>query len=190
MKSLNLSKNLFFSLILFIIFTPLFSEEGVDIWKKKDLNKKNNNTKEKKFSFEKPVSKININSVLSKEIIVNTDNLEINKNLIYGIYDPDENDLTLNMWVNSEGTRVKDTIERINKIKLSSFAEEIFINTLFTTSKLPIQNMTDEEFINYKLDYMINNNKDELIAIFLNKNKAFPNKKNPINFLIIKSTIF
>ena len=36
------------------------------------------------------------------------------------------------MWVNSEGTRVKDTIERINKIKLSHFAEEIFVNTLFT----------------------------------------------------------
>ena len=33
------------------------------------------------------------------------------------------------MWVNSEGTRIKDTLERINKIKLSSFAEEIFIFT-------------------------------------------------------------
>ena len=65
------------------------------------------------------------------------------------------------MWVNSEGTRVKDTIERINKIKLSSFAEEIFINT-FYNFKLPNQNMTDEEFINYKLDWLINNKKMNL----------------------------
>ena len=187
MKLSSLNKKLSLSLIIFFLFTPLFSEEGVDIWKKKDLNKKSNNTKEKNFSFEKPVSKININSVLSKEIIVNTDSLEINKNLIYGIYDPDENDLTLDMWVNSEGTRIKDTIERINKTKLSSFAEEIFINTMFTISKLPTQNMTNEEFINYKLDYMINNNKDELIAIFLNKNKVFPNKKKIIRYLVDKN---
>ena len=88
------------------------------------------------------------------------------------------------MWANSEGTRVKDTIERINKIKLSSFAEEIFVNTLFTISRLPNQNMTDAEFINYKLDWLINNNKDELITIFLNKNKKFPNKKKIIRYLI------
>ena len=81
------------------------------------------------------------------------------------------------MWVNSEGTRVKDTIERINKIKLSTFAEEIFLNTLFTISKLPNQNMTDEEFINYKFDWLIRNKKDELIAIFLNKNNNFQIKK-------------
>ena len=88
------------------------------------------------------------------------------------------------MWVNSEGTRVKDTIERINKIKLSSFAEEIFINTLFTISKLPNQNMTDEEFINYKLDWLIRNNKDELIATFLNKNKEFQIKKKLSKYLV------
>ena len=81
------------------------------------------------------------------------------------------------MWVNSEGTRVKDTIERINKINLSPFAEEIFVNTLFTVSELPNKNMTNEEFVNYKLDWLINNQKDEFINIFLNKNNSFPNKK-------------
>ena len=88
------------------------------------------------------------------------------------------------MWVNSEGTKVKDTIERINKIKLSSFAEEIFLNTLFTIAKLPSQNMTDEEFINYKFDWLIKNKKDDLIANFLNKNNNFPNKKKIIRYLV------
>jgi len=91
------------------------------------------------------------------------------------------------MWVNSEGTRIKDTIDRINKIKLSSFAEEIFIKTLFTISKLPNQNMTDIEFVNYKLDWLINNNKDELIVTFLKKNKEFPNKKKIIRYLVNKN---
>ena len=184
MKSLNSNKKFFLSLILIIFFTPLFSEDSVDIWEKRNLKKSNNTTKVKDTSLEKSVSKINISNELPTEIEVNTDLLEINKNLIYGIFDPAENNLTLDMWVNSEGTRIKDTIERINKIKLSSFAEEIFINTLFTISKLPNQNMTDMEFINYKLDWLINNQKNDLISTFLNKNKVFPNKKKIIKYLV------
>ena len=88
------------------------------------------------------------------------------------------------MWVNSEGTRVKDTIERINKIKLSSFAEELFVNTLFTVAKLPGQNMTDKEFIDYKFDWLIKNKKNDLIANFLNRNNKFPNKKKVIKYLV------
>ena len=180
MKLLNLNKKLFLSLILSIFFTPLLSEDSVDIWKKINVDKKTNIIKKEDTSTKKSVSKINISNELPTEIEVNTDLLEINKNLIYGIFDPVENNLTLDMWVNSEGTRIKDTIERINKIKLSSFAEEIFINTLFTISKLPNQNMTDMEFINYKLDWLINNQKNDLISTFLNKNKVFPNKKKII----------
>jgi len=184
MKLLNLNKKLFLSLILSIFFTPLLSEDSVDIWEKINVDKKTNIIKKEDTSLEKSVSKINISNELPTEIEVNTDLLEINKNLIYGIFDPAENNLTLDMWVNSEGTRIKDTIERINKIKLSSFAEEIFINTLFTISKLPNQNMTDMEFINYKLDWLINNQKNDLISTFLNKNKVFPNKKKIIKYLV------
>ena len=184
MKLLNLNKNFFFSLILFIFITPLLSEDSIDIWKKENLDEKNNTIEAKDTRIEKSASKININTKRPESIEINTDILEVNTNLIYGIFDPDKNNLTINMWVNSEGTRIKDTIERINKIKLSSFAEEIFINTLFTISKLPNQNMTDIEFINYKLDWLINNNKDELITTFLNKNKEFPNKKKIIKYLV------
>jgi hypothetical protein len=184
MKLLNLNNKFFISLIIFVFFTPLFSEDSIDIWEKKNSDKKNITTKVKDASLEKSASKIDINSELSKEFEVNTEISKANKNLVYGIFDPDENNLSLDMWVNSEGTRVKDTIERINKVKLSSFAEEIFISTLFTISKLPNQNMTDEEFINYKLDWLIRNKKNELIVSFLNKNKEFPNKKKVIKYLV------
>jgi len=184
MKLLNLNNKFFISLILFVFFTPLFSEDSIDIWEKKNSDKKNITTKVKDASLEKSASKIDINSELSKEFEVNTEISKANKNLVYGIFDPDENNLSLDMWVNSEGTRVKDTIERINKVKLSSFAEEIFISTLFTISKLPNQNMTDEEFINYKLDWLIRNKKNELIVSFLNKNKEFSNKKKVIKYLV------
>ena len=187
MKLSSLSKKFFSSLILFIFFTPLFSEDSIEIWKKETLNKKNNTNKVDDPSLKKSESKINIYSEQRKEIEVSSSSSAIKENLVYGIFDPDENNLTLDMWVNSEGTRIKDTIERINKIKLSSFAEEIFINTLFSISKLPNQNMTDEQFMNYKIDWLINNNKDELIAIFLNKNKIFPNKKKIIRYLVDKN---
>ena len=94
MKLSNLDKKLFLSLILFIFFSPLFSEDSVDIWKKKNLNKNNNTTKVKDVSSEKAVSKININAEPPKESEVNSDVSEINKNLVYGIFDPDENNLT------------------------------------------------------------------------------------------------
>jgi hypothetical protein len=184
MKLLNLNKIFFSSLILSIFFIPLRSENSVDIWEKENLPKKSKIIKVKDNYSKKSVSKININSKLSEEIEVNTEISEIKKNLIYGIFDPDENNLTLDMWANSEGTRIKDTLDRINNIKLSTFAEEIFINTLFTISKLPRQNMTNAEFINYKLDWLINNNKDQLITTFLNKNNEFPNKKKIIKYLV------
>ena len=184
MKLLSLNKNIFFFFILFLFSSALFSEESVDIWSKKNLKDKavidvtNNN------SLKKKKSKININTKLPKQITIDSANLKLNKNLIYGIFEPEKNNLTLNMWLNSEGTRVKDTIERINKIKLSSFAEEIFVNTLFTISSPPSQNMSNEDFIEYKLDWMINNQRQDLISAFLNKNKEFPNKEKIIKYLV------
>lgn len=184
MKLLNLNKNIFLSLILFIFFTPLFSEDSVDIWKKENLKIDTNTNKSLTVIPEQPESKIKINSQPAKEIDIDSNSLSISNNLVYGIFDPDQNNLTLDMWVNSDGKKVKETLDRINNIKLSSFAEEIFINTLFTIAKLPNQNMTDEEFINYKFNWLIKNNKDDLIAIFLNKNSEFPNKQKVIKYLV------
>ena len=184
MKLSNLNKKLFSSLILFIFFTPLSSEDSVDIWKKENLRIKTDEIETTDNILEKNKSKIKINVNSYKDIDINSNTLTANNNLIYGIFDPEENNLTIDMWVNSEGTRIKDTIERINKIELSSFSEDIFINTLFTIAKLPGQNMSDEEFIDYKFDWLIKNKKDDLIAIFLNRNNKFPNKKKIIRYLV------
>ena len=183
MKLLNLNKKLFFSLILFF-FTPLLSEDSVNIWKKENLKIDTVKDKSKDIVLKKAESKIKINLEQSKKINIKSNALDNSNNFIYGIFDPEENNLTLDMWVNSEGTRVKDTLDRINEIKLSSFAEEILVNTLFTIAKLPNQNMTDEDFINYKFDWLIKNKKDDLIATFLNKNNEFPNKKKAIRYLV------
>jgi hypothetical protein len=187
MKLSSLNKKIFLFFFLFTYSSTLFSEEGVDIWKKKNLNRENNPIEIENTILTKKKSNININAQPSKEIQVSSNNLPININPVYGIYDPNKNNLFLDMWLNSEGTRVKDTLDRINKIKLSSFAEELFVNTLYTVSNLPERNMSDEEFINYKIDWLIKNNKDELISMFLNKNKNFPNKGKVIKYLVDKN---
>jgi len=184
MKLLSLNKKVSFFFILFFLSTSLFSEEGVDIWNKNNLKKdstyaKSNNSVQKKIE-----KKINLNTQQPKETEITLSKTLANTDPIYGIYEPSKNNLTLDMWSNSEGTKVKDTIERINKIKLSSFSEELFSNTLFTISELPGRNITEEEFINYKIDWLIKKKKDKLISIFLNKNKNFPNKSKIIKYLV------
>ncbi len=187
MKLSSLNKKIFILFISFFFTSILLSENEVDIWKKENLNKKNNPSKIENTILKKTKSNIDINAKPEKEIEFSSNTLTASSKPIYGIYEPNENNLTLKMWENSEGTRVKDTLERINKIKLSSFAEEVFVKTLFTISNLPGQNMTDKEFINYKIDWLIKNQKDELISIFLNKNKNFPNKKKIIKYLVDKN---
>jgi len=184
MKLLSLNKKIFLFFILLIISTELLSEDSVDIWKKKNLNKKNIPTKIENNPLVKIETNIDINTQPPREIKVSSNGLSITRNPLFGIYDPNENDLTLDMWENTEGTRIKDTIDRINKIELSSFSEELFANTLFTISKLPSQNMTEEEFVNYKINWLIKNKKNKLISIFLNKNKNFPNKSKIIKYLV------
>ena len=167
MKLLSLNKKVSFFFILFFFSTDSFSEEGVDIWNKKNLNKDNSYTKSQNSVLKKKETKINLNTQQSKKIEITLSKTLVNTNPIYGIYEPSENNLTLDMWSNSEGTRVKDTIERIDKIKLSSFSEELFLNTLFTISELPGRNITEEEFINYKIDWLIKKKKRQInIYIF------------------------
>ncbi len=183
MKLLSLN-NLKISALIFFFSANLFAAEEIDLWKKENLIKNNKAQETTASSIKEIESKININKEINNNVILNETGIDNKSKTIYGLFEPTENNLTLDMWVNSEGTRVKDTIERINKIKLSSFSEEIFINTLFTLAYLPGQNMTDEEFMNYKINWLINNKKDQIISDFLNKNSEFPNKEKIIKYLV------
>ena len=60
---------------------------------------------------------------------------------LFVLYDPAKSDLSLNMWVNTDGALIKDVFKRIEKIKLSILSEKIFIDTIFTYSYSPNQNL-------------------------------------------------
>ena len=73
------------------------------------------------------------------------------------------------MWSSTDGDIIKDILVRIDKIKLSKFSEEIFINTILTYSYPPKNKFSQDEFLKLKLNWLIKNNKIKLIENFLNK---------------------
>jgi len=188
MKLLNLNKY-FFYLLFFIFFSSANSEESIDIWKKDKTNNLSNNNSDQETPTEKKE-----NSSINQKISLNN-NIQINEEIgnqnldkpLYGIYDPEESDLNLNMWIKTDGKEIKDIFKRINQIKLSKSSEEFFINTIMTYSYSPDKNLSEDEFLNLKISWLISNEKDDLLEEFLNKNKNFKGKKRIIQYLVDKN---
>ena len=183
MRSLNLNKYFYLIIYLFIFPFYIFAEEPVDIWKKNNKQIEDKIQPENSTEINSPINtqkKKNLIDITIDEKFSTTDSDE----KIYGIIDPEENNLTLNMWRNTDGKQIKATFKRLNKLQLSDLAEEIFIKTILTNSYLPKKNMTDEEFLELKINWLIKNNKDNLLEEFLNKNSDFKNKKKIIQYLV------
>ncbi len=185
-RLLNLNRNLlFFFLFVLFFFQNLNSEEkSVDIWnnENKIKSEKKNNSLDIKEEPKIDISKINQNKNIQIEISENqNDNSPIK---LIGLYDPGKNDLSLEMWSGTNGQLIKDSLRRIEKIKLSKFSEEIFMNTILTYSYSPQKNLSEKEFLKIKIDWLINNNKIEIIENFLNKNLEFDGKSKLIKYLV------
>ena len=67
---------------------------------------------------------------------------------------------------------IKKTISRINKLDLSETAENILLNTLFSYAYAP-KNLSEKEFLDIKINWLIKNKKDDLIEQFLKKIMTF-----------------
>ena len=131
MKILKLLNKVHLS--IFIIIISLLTvidlkaeEELVDIWKieKKEKNKDNIN-EEELFDNSTINNSTNItNDYDSVEIIQNLE-LENNKIILAGIYDPADNGLSMDMWSNSDGNEIIKIFNRLKKIKLSNDSKRI-----------------------------------------------------------------
>ena len=190
MRLLNLNSilYLFFFLILFVSKSSS-EEESIDIWEKKEIT---NETSSEAVEVDNQEKKIKINFQNEESLEANikiSENKDISQPDIplYGIYDPEENDLNLYMWKNTDGNEIKNIFKRINKIKLSKSSEEIFLNTIMTYSYLPQKNLSDKEFLKLKLDWLIENNKDNILEEFLNSNQDFHNRSKVIQYLVDKN---
>ncbi len=163
-----LSKSL---ILIFVFFSHAFSEdEPIDIWKieKQENTVENTDTSENTSEIE---TNIIINNTLNQELeIISNSSIE-EKDLIVGLYDPSENGLKLNMWMQSDGNEIKKIIQKINSTNLSDEAQKISEIALLTNSEIPKKNISNEEFINFKINYLIKKNDKKLIINYLEKNK-------------------
>ena len=175
-------------LIFTILFLPLHAEEEVDIWNKKEKNENSDvsqvNESKKKDSNLSINSKAFNASNINNNIQIENAILKTSQDLkIFGIYDPAENDFNLNMWSLTDADDVRSSIKRINKINLSNTSKKLFEKTLFSFA-YPPKGMDEKEFIDLKINWMINNKRSDLIEQFLKQNNTFHNKKKVVQYLV------
>ena len=160
----------FLALIFFNIFLfPLKSEEKIDIWKNKKLNEQT--SEENIESLKKNNNKISINENKSFEDKIKIEDGLIDKTQevkVFGIYDPSEYDFDLNMWSATKAEDVRASIKRLKKIKLSKTSNEILENILLSFSYPPL-GMKEEESTSLKLNWIIENQRLDLLENFLNQ---------------------
>ena len=181
------SFNYIISLLIIFSFTSLFSEEKIDIWK----NKKENTSELPKSESQADQTKSILNSsqTIKPQIQIKieegiTSTSEEKK--IYGIYEPASYNLSLNMWSTTDAEDLKSSLKRLNKIELSNSSKEILEAILFSFS-YPPQNMSDKEFVELKINWLIQNEREDLIENFLKRNEQFDSKSKAVQYLVDKN---
>ena len=97
--------------------------------------------------------------------------LALSKIKIVGLYDPAENGLDINMWSKSNGDQILNIFKRINKLDLSKDASEILDILLLTNAHYPKINISKDQFLQLKSDWLIKNSNLQLIENYLIKNQ-------------------
>ena len=187
LKLLN-KKSLFVILNFFFLFSlKVYSIEPVDIWNI-DLEKSKIETSSEEKNEEKIISTNKIYEMQSQKqnkLEVQQDETLLSKTIkVTGLYDPEENDLTIDMWSNSNGEQILNLFSKIKKIKLSNDAKEILNILLLTNSYFPQQNITDEQFFDLKSHWLIQNADFELMENYLIKNQNIDKNLKLVKFLV------
>jgi len=181
------SYKFFIGLLITLFCSPLLGEEKIDIWN----NKTKNNTDVQKKKDDSAKEQTNTNSsqtiqAVEKIQIEEGSSLQTEEQKVYGIYDPANYDFNLNMWSTTKAEDLRLSLKRLEKIKLSKSSSEILEMILFSFS-YPPQDMTEKEFVNLKINWLIKNDKINLIENFLKQNEEFDGKSKAVQYLVDKS---
>ncbi len=183
MKLISLNRYTSFLILLFFLM-PIRAEEEIDIWSKKEKKQNSDQIQVKTKDNENKLNFEIINRAKKNEIEINDKILESDEaRKIFGIYDPAKNNFDLNMWSKSTPENIRSSFARINKINLSNTALKLFENTIFSYA-YPPQGMNDEEFIDLKINWLIENKRTSLIEELLEQNETFHNKKKVIQYIV------
>ena len=181
----NFSK--FLSLFIILFFTSqVHGDEKIEIWKNQNL-KKDNNSEESSDNSSSNTDKglSSLNKIEKKQKIQITDGpIETSEEArVFGVYDPEEYNFNLNMWSNTKAEDVRASIKRLKKIKLSKTSNDILENILLSFSYPPV-GMNEKEFAQLKINWLIENDRIDLIESFLKQNKDFEGKGRAVQYLV------
>jgi len=177
MKILKLLNKKNLSIVIFSLFSfSSFAEDKpVDIWNIEKQETENISEENLSTENEQVVSESSVYKMQSDK---NEDSIKLDQELtsktikIAGLYDPQEYGLDINMWSNSDGSTIKKLFNNIDKYELSKDASEILNISLLTNAYYPNQNITDQEFLNFKTKWLIKNSNLDLIEEYLIKNQV------------------
>jgi len=178
MKTLKLlnKKNLSIIFIFLLLsFQTIAEDKPVDIW---NIDKKEVEPSNETIISEEKINETSESTIYQMQADKNIDSIELDQTLtskeikIAGLYDPEDYGLNINMWTNSDGLVLKKLFKKINKYNLSKDASEILNISLLTNAYYPNQNITDEEFLEFKSNWLIKNSNLELIEEYLIKNQV------------------
>ena len=174
-SSLHLNKLALFVIILIIlsIGSVFGEEEPADIWKKEE--------NEKNVTIESPIISDDISKVIIK---IDEDKIIKEGQSVIGIFDPEENNFSLEMWSQTDGEDIKKILKRINKLKLSKLSEDLLFQILFTNSYPPKRNLSSEEFLKLKIDWLIKRKRVKDLETLLKSNPEVGQNTKAIKFLI------
>jgi hypothetical protein len=173
-------------LIALLYLIPVKGDEKIDIWKNQT---KKQSTQNENLNNKKDSQELNLDNIKTIEL---NQNIEIEDSSlvnstkeikVFGIYDPAENDFDLNMWSTTNANEIKSSLKRIEKIKLSKTSNQILEKILLSFS-YPPEGMNEDQFAELKINWLIKNQRINLIESFLKQNEDFKGKSKAIQFLV------
>ena len=188
MKILKLLSNFIIFIIFLVILQPfkyLSANEPVDIWNLDKKNIENEKVFENKEDTQS-IYQLEPTDLLNNDVIKDEDLINSDISLI-GLYDPEIYSLSIDMWTNSDGKNIKSILDRINQESISRDANLILDIALLTNSYPPNKNINQEEFYDFKINYLKKKNDLDLIKKFVNNN---PDLKKNIDLIKFYSDQF
>ena len=174
-------------LLIIVLNSPIWGEEKIDIWDKKKKNEIESSKSERKNIQEKSnLQTSQTIKALKKIQIEDGSAIQLNKEKVYGIYEPANYDFNLNMWSTTKAENLRSSLKRLKKMELSKFSKEILEEILLSFS-YPPQGMTDEEFVDIKVNWLIQNDRVDLLESFLKQNDQFNSKSKAVQYLVDKN---
>ena len=193
MKILRLLNKKHLSIILIFFLVEINSnaqDQPVDIW---NLNKeKTNNLSVDNISLSENENEDQTNgsNIYNMQSQKDTDTIKVDEEFdtkklkIIGLYDPQDYNLKIDMWSYSNGDQLKYLFSNLAKLDLSKDASELMNILLLINSYYPKKNITENEFLKVRSDWLIKNKDLDLIEEYLIKNQIINNHPKLSRYLI------